>query len=306
MSEPLRPMSTGELLDRTFALYRKNFPLFLGIAAVTHAIYLAYELLTIRSAPGVRAVRFGASYYGNVALSWAFMTVVLTVSQAATVKAVASVHLDQPTSVWASYGSLRGRILSVFGVLFFVLLIAGLITGVLALVTAFTIGLIMVGMGSGGAPKSVTANLIIGFSFFALVFGIFVAVYARYALAVQACVVENLRAWAAMKRSVALSKDGRLRIAGVYMVLVILSWILGFFLGWLAGLAGRPFHSRIATMILVDVAGFIAGCITGPLVTIGISLLYYDERVRKEAFDLQVMFARLDTSAPTAASPAVV
>jgi len=306
MTEPLRPMSTGQLLDRTFALYRKNFPLFVGIAVVTHAIYLAYELLTIRSAPGIRAVRFGASYYANLSLSWAFMTVVLTVSQAATVKAVAAVHLDQSTSVWASYGNLRGRIFSVFGVLFFVFLIAGLITGLMAFITIFTVGLIMVATGSAGGPKSVTANLIIGFTFLALVFGIFVTVYARYALAVQACVVENLRAWASMKRSVVLSKDGRLRIAAVYLVLMILSWILAFFMGWLAGLAGRPFHSRIATMVLVDVAGFISGSITAPLVTIGISLLYYDERVRKEAFDLQVMFARLDTSPPTTASPAVV
>jgi len=35
--------------------------------------------------------------------------------------------------------------------------------------------------------------------------------------------------------------------------------------------------------------------LTGPLATIGIALIYYDERVRKEAFDLQLMMASLDT-----------
>lgn len=34
MTEPLRPMSTGQLLDRTFTLYRRNFLLFIGIAMV--------------------------------------------------------------------------------------------------------------------------------------------------------------------------------------------------------------------------------------------------------------------------------
>jgi hypothetical protein len=34
MAEPLRPMSTGQLLDHTFTLYRKNFLLFVGIATV--------------------------------------------------------------------------------------------------------------------------------------------------------------------------------------------------------------------------------------------------------------------------------
>jgi hypothetical protein len=32
----------------------------------------------------------------------------------------------------------------------------------------------------------------------------------------------------------------------------------------------------------------------GPLVTIAFSLVYYDERVRKEAFDLQLMMTTLD------------
>jgi hypothetical protein len=44
------------------------------------------------------------------------------------------------------------------------------------------------------------------------------------------------------------------------------------------------------------VAGFVAGSLTGPLATIGISLLYYDERVRKEAFDLHLMMSSLDAA----------
>jgi hypothetical protein len=34
--------------------------------------------------------------------------------------------------------------------------------------------------------------------------------------------------------------------------------------------------------------------LVGPLATIVFSLLYYDERVRKEAFDLQLMMQALD------------
>jgi hypothetical protein len=39
----------------------------------------------------------------------------------------------------------------------------------------------------------------------------------------------------------------------------------------------------------------------GPLMTIGFSLLYYDERVRKEAFDLQLMMSTLDGAQPEVA-----
>jgi hypothetical protein len=45
------------------------------------------------------------------------------------------------------------------------------------------------------------------------------------------------------------------------------------------------------------VATFISQCLVGPLVTIAFSLVYYDERVRKEAFDLQLMMDTLDAPA---------
>ena len=35
MDTSLRPMSTSQVLDRTFFLYRKNFVLFAGIALIT-------------------------------------------------------------------------------------------------------------------------------------------------------------------------------------------------------------------------------------------------------------------------------
>jgi hypothetical protein len=65
-------------------------------------------------------------------------------------------------------------------------------------------------------------------------------------------------------------------------------------------------HNRIAAAVLTYLAGFVAGSITGPLATIGLSLLYYDERVRKEAFDLQLMLASLDAPEMAAALPARV
>ena len=37
-----------------------------------------------------------------------------------------------------------------------------------------------------------------------------------------------------------------------------------------------------------------AGVVAGPISTIAIALLYYDQRVRKEAFDLQILLESLD------------
>src|SRR2546425_4825838 len=47
----LRPLSIGELLDRTFSLYRRNFLLFVGIAAIPHLLVLAVKLAQVAVMP---------------------------------------------------------------------------------------------------------------------------------------------------------------------------------------------------------------------------------------------------------------
>jgi hypothetical protein len=51
-----------------------------------------------------------------------------------------------------------------------------------------------------------------------------------------------------------------------------------------------------------SLSGAIGGAITGSLLMIVLVLCYYDTRIRKEAFDLQLMMSTLDrtTSAPGA------
>ena len=46
--------------------------------------------------------------------------------------------------------------------------------------------------------------------------------------------------------------------------------------------------------IALQVVTFLAQALVAPLATISFSLIYYDERVRKEAFDLQLMMDALD------------
>ena len=59
---------------------------------------------------------------------------------------------------------------------------------------------------------------------------------------------------------------------------------------------------------LGDLAGFLRHVLVGPLVTIALTLVYYDLRVRKEGFDLQLMVAALGDagSAPPAAPGSAV
>jgi hypothetical protein len=43
---------------------------------------------------------------------------------------------------------------------------------------------------------------------------------------------------------------------------------------------------------------FVASTLAYPIATIAVSLIYYDQRVRKEAFDLQFMMEAMGQAAP--------
>jgi hypothetical protein len=98
MSEILRPMSTGELMDRTFVLYKRNFKLFVGIASLGPATYLLFQLLTISSA-SLHGTPRRVNPFSVASLGFGFlggfliMLAGVAIAHAATVKAVAAVHL---------------------------------------------------------------------------------------------------------------------------------------------------------------------------------------------------------------------
>jgi len=54
----LRPLSLGEILDRTFTLYRRNFLLFAGISAIPQTLVLAFNVITLLLGTKVAAGAF--------------------------------------------------------------------------------------------------------------------------------------------------------------------------------------------------------------------------------------------------------
>lgn len=312
MTEPLRPMSTGQLLDHTFALYRKNFLLFVGIATVGPAANVIFQLLTVGAnvASPFAPRRVGATpgSLATLGLSMLFGYIILlagmAISHAATVKAVAAVHLGREISIGGAYKALRGRIWSLFGtVILILLIIAAAMVGLIVVMVPVFMGIAFVGRAGGGTPATIF-GAIFGIIVVLSVFAVMITVYVRYALAIQACMVEALGPRASLRRSVFLTKGGRWRVVAIYLVFVLLGAILGWGLLALAGGAGSLLHNKIAAAVLIYLAGFVAGSLTGPLATIGLSLLYYDERVRKEAFDLQLMLSSLDPPAAPMTVPA--
>jgi hypothetical protein len=263
MATALRPLTTGELLDRTFSLYRSHFALFLGIFALPHLCVLAFQCLALAfQSPGnqVRNVLMAAIFS---VLAGLLSIVVIAASQAATVVAVSNVYLDRPASVMDSFSKVKHQI-----------------GGVIWL-------------------SSKVGFLVVLACIALIVPGILLAV--RWSLAVPVKVLEGKSSGEAMSRSAELTLGNRGRVFVIWFLFVILSIGVSMLLQWpiqiaaagAGGLAALQ-HAAVGWRVASLVATFISQCLVGPLATIAFSLVYYDERVRKEAFDLQLMMTTLD------------
>jgi hypothetical protein len=140
----LRPLSLGEILDRSFSLYRENFILFTGIAAIPRLLVLALRLVQIflgipsqiRNMPGsprgivvapTNPLGAGASIgVGLVLVIVSIMAYLLI--QGATVSAVADLYMGRPTTIRGSFRIVSDELGVLFGVtvLTFLVMLAGL------------------------------------------------------------------------------------------------------------------------------------------------------------------------------------
>jgi len=259
----LRPLGLGELLDRAFSLYRRNFFLFFGIAGIPQAILfaVAFAAQIFRDIPGIGAILALLTVVAGIT-----QLVGYALSEGATVYAVSELLLGRQTTIRQSYRLVRGEIGTIIAVLF--------LAGLLALA-----GFVLL-----------------------IVPGVYIIL--ATSLAVPAAVLENIHAREAIRRSMDMTKGHKGRVF-VILVLVFVLSVVAF------GLFELPFDyllqqgGRTALFsILSQLGGLFAGIVVAPLGTITFSLLYYDIRVRDEAFDLQMMMAQLDGGPlPTPRSP---
>lgn len=297
----LRPMSTGEILDRTFGNYRRNFKLFAGIAAIPNAILLVFKLLIVLVVAAntwtpTQRVAGGAALTFTIVstiLAFIFYLIAIAVSQGATAYAVSAVHLEIPTTIRESYARIKGRYgrmvnviasigLRIFGVLLLSYLLIVVLIAAIAIPGA---------LGGGGTAVEIAVGLLgLGGFVAALFWG--VRLFARYSLAVPACVVEDIKARAAIKRSVFLSKGSIGKILAIYVLVLVINLVVAFGVAipiQMALLAAKTTLLKTMMTVLQEIGSFVVGSLVGPLATIALSLVYFDERVRKEAFDIQYM-----------------
>ena len=299
----LRPLSLGELLDRAFSLYRRNFWLFVGIMAIPSVFSVPFNLAFLSA----RNNRVGLPSPGTIAASVLAVAIFLclywvlyAIAIGATTFAVSETYLGRQATVRGSYGRVWRKFWGIIGVISRVTLrmmgVAILGTMALGVVAAISVAASLP-LRSAGRAAGIAVAVVFGLAY--LGFFAFIVFWSlRYAVSISALLLENIGVREAIDRSVELTEGRRPQI----FVAVLLSIMIGYagvivFQGpfLVARLTAGPAAYQPAWIGFFSSAmGAVGGAITMPLLMIVLVLCYYDTRIRKEAFDLQFMMAALD------------
>jgi hypothetical protein len=272
----LRPLGIGEILDAGIKIYRNKFATMLkAVAVVIIPVQVLNILITLSlrdtstTTTGSTTTTDGSGWAGVAAL---LLIVVISIvssalAEAASLKAVSDSYLGTDTD-WL--GSLRFGFSRLGSLLWLTL-----IHGVLLLLA------------------------------FAACIGPGVWLYAAWSVAVPALLLEGTRGLKALGRSFNLVRGRWWSTAATLLVANLLATAVAFGFGVLAlplvfAGNGNDFVVDLANGIL----GGIASVLTIPFVAAVVAVIYFDLRVRKEGFDLQLMAQRIGApGAPVSPAP---
>jgi uncharacterized membrane protein len=252
----LRPLTVGEILDTSFTLYRRHFAALATVALVCTGLPLVLRLF----------LEAGGGFMSNLSLAFLYglsLVVLNLIATGATVFIVSESYLGRPITAREALHRATphiGRIL------------------VCSLLMAFIIGL--------------------GF-FLLVVPGVMLAT--GLALAIPAVVLEPRSASAALSRSLELTRGSRWRIFILAFVLLILLYIpvvaiTGLLAVLLPQASGERFGPASVSTVAAIAVGGVVQMFIYPLFYCVLTVTYYDLRVRKEGFDLELLASTLQSA----------
>ncbi|MEY9947829.1 hypothetical protein [Kitasatospora sp. GAS1066B] len=286
---PLRPLGVGEILDGSISTVRKHWRTALGlslvVAVLSQLVLGLVDWWSQHDAQSTTTLVVAGVGLLVSAVAGLVMSALLTV-------VVSRAVLGQAVSIGDAWRSARPQLWRLAGLSVLIFLI---IAGILAVAS---LPAIVVGVATGSGTDAALVLLPL------MLAGFVVAIwtYFRLCLAAPALMLEKQGIKAALSRSRKLVRGSWWRIFGVSLLSLVLTSILASIVAipfrilaglvsgsMISGLGGDPLHPQsAAALVVIGIGGVIGSMITAP-VQAGINvLLYVDQRIRREALDLEL------------------
>ncbi len=300
MVSELRPRGIGEMLDTAVNLYRSRFrALVLAAAIVVVPVQILNTLVLLSAQPdsvsinalGQAQPQYAEARDAMVRLAASFVVVIISALATALVVAVctrfaANAYIDGAEENRAALRSVGRRFFGIIG---------------LDIVILFSVGFgLFVGVFAG-------ALIVLGVTpILAILTGIVGALtpYLLFAVAPPVLILEGAGVFVALGRSVRLVSRRILGALGLVAAAQSLSFVVNIGLSVAATWFFRSGGSVTGAAIAQGFVSAVSSALTTPFVACAIVALYFDLRIRREGFDIQLLIQRGDAR-HTAAPPLV-
>jgi hypothetical protein len=311
----MKPMSLSELLDRTFTLYRNRFLLFCGIMVIPEIAIMTCSLIVILGFP-IRVMPMVANPQDPFAAfrmlqSRILPSFILIVAQlffqaialGAVTMTVSEIYLGRVVSIRGAYAKIQNRIPGLIGLIILIFLIAIVFVFGIFVAVALVGGLAMAALAVISPILSAVVIILLAVGGFVLAAWLLM----RFAVSIPVFLLEGRGVLDSMTRSGSLTQGHRGRILGAAIVMYIVVFVVQLLFvmpfSILAFISATKGLLPLWIQVGQTVAAALAGTVAGPLFMITIALIYYDMRIRKEAFDLESMMGALKPSTDVSANP---
>lgn len=284
----LRPRSAIEIVDASFAILRKSF-VQMAIIGLAAAVPLIVVVVAGGAAvAGMSAANFAAAPMTMIPLLFVAIVLALvwvSVVDGAVTIAAGDAYFGREVSPANALRAAFSRAMPLLGAY----LLRALIVGAVGIVAAIAVTALYKMVGT-------VIAVIAGIAAFVVVIHVALRTFATTSVVV----FEDAGASDSVNRSFALSKGSAARIFGVLFLCWIIVNVLQYAFNFtVAALFSALLDSPVVAMVLMVVVAVLLY----PFINIAIMVLYYDQRVRKEGYDLQMMSDGLTTPAPAAPRP---
>jgi hypothetical protein len=284
-------MQLGEILDGSFNIYRRHFALFMRLSLIlvwlptALTVYFQvrfsnspFELLNVFEQHTVATILLGL-------LGVVIFTTAGLLLKAGTIRVISDSYLGQEPELGASLSFGVAKIIP--------LLLVALSKGLLIiLIYVFgALGVFLMAMLGRLAGPAISALLIlvgiVGLGWFVI------WVACGYGVTTPIVVLEDLpSSFDAFGRSWELTRGARGKVFGT----VAVAWLMSQFLpqmvvGGVSGALGAAGNMSFQPLFVVVAS--LLGIVLAPILPCALTLLYYDLRVRREGFDLQILSDQL-------------
>jgi hypothetical protein len=307
----IAPLGAGDLIDRAVRLYRRHFLTLITIAAPPVLVSALGSTITTISWRELNATSSDVNMALYVLTLMAGLTIVICgslfsviVMGGATRNLVSHLLWNEPVTARATYRAVKSRFWGLLGasVLVALWLTFAALLGFMAFTMVFAILAAAIGFAALVAGWLAGILWAIG-SIAAMAAGsiLFFFLAGRMAYVPQAMLVEGRTVFGAIGRSFSLASGNVRRLMAMtlftgfatYSALMLLMIPLGWY-GYLNGVDVSPWGSTWPTWYSIGYQVILqcSHIMLAPIWMLGFSLLYVDERVRHEGYDIELMAAR--------------